>query len=179
MEKQYRVVVPFGRHEVGDILDSIPTKGGETWVHVKNTRGAMYGILAEFISDKLEEVRPKALRKWLVEEVATKEEASVNGQQERSFGSARYGGLAVSQYNGDKIGGHTFWVKVTEQKEVPAEQERWVPKIWETYWIAPFDRAICHTWFGIGFEYCLLEEGLVFKTREECQAYIDRKKRAA
>jgi hypothetical protein len=166
MQKQYRVVVPFGGNSVGDILGSTPAAGGEIWVHAKNLRGSIYGIALEFISDKVEEVKPSALRKWLVEEVATRMEAT------------ELSGCGDSLITGDGVDDYA-WVKITEQRE-----EKWVSKIGDRYWStsdgidSPDSWPLDMEWGGDGNDLAWLAEGDVFKTEAECQAYIDSKKKA-
>jgi hypothetical protein len=153
----YRVVVPFAEHEVGDILGVIGRESGGVLLGVQRVNGGGFQwIDLEFIADKVEEVKPKTLRSWLVEEVATRKEAAVYEKYPTPFRGA--------------------WVKITEQKEVPAEPERWVPEKGESYYSNGHEEPLRFIWMDSYNDREWLKQGEVFKTKQECQAYMDRKK---
>jgi hypothetical protein len=177
MEKQYRVVVPFGGHEAGYELAAY-AKDGNTYVRVRSeVDGPFFSVPFGLLSDKLEEVKPKALRKWFVEEVATRQEASVASNGSWHSANPETGSIYLS--HALKIEGE-IWVKITEQKEA-----NWVPKLGDKYWStsdgidSPDSWPIVMEWDGDRLDLKWLESGDVFKTEAECQAYIDSKKKAA
>jgi hypothetical protein len=101
------------------------------------------------------------MRRWLVEEVATEEEASKD-----AFG--------IPRVFEDDDNSRDVFVKITEQKEEREQPERWVPGIGELYYTDCGTSQLRYVWEDDELDLRLLKKGRVFQTKEECQAYIDR-----